>query len=59
MLVDIWYFFFADNPETNTKEKLEIIRPLVALSGDGDDIRIFNFWAGHTGAPEIKQELRN
>lgn len=52
MLIDIWFFFFADNPETNLKEKLEIIRPLVAIS-DNDDICIFNYWAKKAGIPEI------
>lgn len=56
MLNDIWYLFFADNPEVNLIEKLKIIRPLVALSEDPDDICVYNFWAKEAGIPEIKRK---
>lgn len=56
MLIEMWYYFFKDNPDRNVKEKLEIIRPLVSLSDNDDDIRIFNFWAKKAGVSEISHK---
>lgn len=52
MMTEIWCHFFVDGAETNTEEKLEIIRTLVRHS-DREDIEIFNYWARKKNIPEI------
>lgn len=53
MLTEIWCRFFEDGAETNTREKLELIRPLVLLS-DIEDINIYNHFAHKEGIPTIE-----
>lgn len=51
-MTDIWCHFFIDGPKTNTREKLETIRAIIARS-DKEDILIYNYWAHKVGVPPI------
>ncbi len=53
MLSEIWSYVFLDGVETNTEQKLEIIRTLIVHS-DVDDIEMFNCIAKEYNVPLIK-----
>lgn len=54
MLTDIWCRFFGDGAAHNTREKLEIMRPLILLS-DIEDITLYNYYAKQEGIPLIER----
>lgn len=53
LISDIWNIFYVDGPETNTEQKLEIIRILMKHS-DIEDIELFNYWARKINIPGIE-----
>lgn len=51
-ITDVWCRVFEDTSMETMREKLEIIRPLVALSSY-EDIVVFNHWAQKSGVSLI------
>lgn len=50
--------FYTNGAETNTKEKLEIIRSAVSIA-DSKDVAIFNHWAQKANCPKININSKN
>lgn len=53
ILTDIWCHFFVDDPQTNTRDKLEIMRIIVERASE-EDIQIYNYWARKVGVAPIE-----